>query len=405
MCFNICGDARGYYAWLPALFIYHDLNFNFFDSVEMKEPTCGPQVGIPVQDYRYSFNSRYCDKYYPGASFLMLPFFIIAHCSTIFFTPYPPNGYSLLYYKIMALGGIFYYLCGMLFFLNILRQLQLNTSQKSLTILFITFGSNILFYSIDEPVYSHIYSFALVSAFIYYSLCLRDHFSSKYLFYISFLLGWIFITRPVNISVILFLPLLFRKDLKLISRSFVLKPINFLFICPALIMPLILCLLYKISTGHFFIYSYRNEGFNFLNPHVQEYLFSYDNGVLPYTPLLLLPFLFLFAWYKQEHKNMVLGLSAAILVAMYINCSWWCWWYGYSFGARTLLDFLPLFGILVGLSLKQSNLKRYYYLVPSYLLCCGLTILLYHQKSHSSFMNKYPITDYRAAIDSGLGIK
>ncbi|HOI87852.1 MAG TPA: hypothetical protein PLV51_08335, partial [Lentimicrobium sp.] len=27
-------DAKGYYAYLPAVFIYHDLNFGFFDSIE-----------------------------------------------------------------------------------------------------------------------------------------------------------------------------------------------------------------------------------------------------------------------------------------------------------------------------------------------------------------------------------
>lgn len=28
----ISHDANGYYAYLPAVFIYHDLNFNFYDS-------------------------------------------------------------------------------------------------------------------------------------------------------------------------------------------------------------------------------------------------------------------------------------------------------------------------------------------------------------------------------------
>ena len=30
-------DAKGYYAYLPAVFIYQDLNFNFFDQIEKEK--------------------------------------------------------------------------------------------------------------------------------------------------------------------------------------------------------------------------------------------------------------------------------------------------------------------------------------------------------------------------------
>jgi len=29
----IMSDGKGYYAWLPAIFIYHDLHFHFFDQI------------------------------------------------------------------------------------------------------------------------------------------------------------------------------------------------------------------------------------------------------------------------------------------------------------------------------------------------------------------------------------
>jgi len=69
-----------------------------------------------------------------------------------------------------------------------------------------------------------------------------------------------------------------------------------------------------------------------------------------------------------------------------------------------MLDFLPLFGILTGISLKQAKIRKYYFMIPVYCLCCGLTMLLYNQKNHG-YMNDIPITDYRAAIINGLGIK
>jgi hypothetical protein len=404
-CFNICGDARGYYAWLPAIFIYHDLNFKFFDSVEMKEANCGAQVGIPIQDYRYTLDGRAIDKYYPGTSFMMLPFFATAHFATKFFTYYPADGYSPLYFKVMGLAGVFYYLIGMLFFLGILRQLALNTLQKILSVLLASFGTNIIYYAIDAPVYSHIYSFTLIAAFLYWALCLKNKFSLKYIAFLSFITGWIFVARSVNISVVLVLPFLFWGQMGAMWNEFRERAMNFVFLLPVLIMPVILFSLYKAATGHYFVYSYGDEGFDFLHPHLWQFLTSYDNGIVPYMPLLFMPLVFIAAWYKRENRHLILGLFVTLAVTIYIHSSWWAWAYGFSFGARTILDFVPLFGVLIGLSLKQANLKRYLYLLTVYVLCCGLTVILYHQKSHGGYMAKYPITDYKAAITNALGVK
>jgi hypothetical protein len=404
-CFNICGDARGYYAWLPAIFIYHDLSFSFFDSVEMKDQACGCQVAIPIQDYRYDFDGKTCDKYYPGTSFLMLPFFAIAHIATKYVTHYQANGYSQLYFSIMGLAGVFYYFLGMLIFLAILKKLALNPLQQALTILLVTFGSNIIFYIVDAPVYSHIYSFVSVAGFCYFALRIRERVSVINVLSITFIIGLILVSRPINISIVLMLPFIFHGRWTQLKDFFVKMPVHLLSLSPALIMPVILFACYKISTGHYFIYSYKNESFDFLHSHFLQFLFHYNNGLFSYTPLLLAPFLFLFTWYNNENRYIIIGLLVTLLVTLYIQSSWWCWWYGYAFGARTMLDFLPLFGIAIGLSLKQDNFKRYYYMLPIYLLCCVLTMILYHQKSHGGFMAKYPVTDYWAAIYNALGIK
>jgi len=398
-CFNICGDARGYYAWLPAIFIYHDLSFGFFDTVEMTEANCGAQVGIPIQDYRLTIDGKTINKYYPGVSVMMLPFFASAHFITKHFTSYPANGYSPLYFRVMGMAGVFYYCVGMLFFLALLGLLGLSTAQKTLTVLLVTFGTNLIYYTIDAPVYSHIYSFALVAAFLYYSLRLRDTLSLKYVTIVSLLIGWIFVARPVNVSVMLLLPFLLVGHTTDILSRLLKRP---LYIAPLFLFPVFLFVLYKAATGHYFIYSYGREGFDFLHPHTLQFLFSYDNGLFPYMPLLLMPALFLFAWYNEENKRLITGILIALAVTVYIHSSWWAWTYGFSFGARTMLDLVPLFGMLLGLSLKHAKPGRQFYLLPIYALCCILTMVLYHKKSHSGFMNNYPIKDYWEAISSAI---
>ena len=404
ICFNICGDARGYYAWLPAVFIYHDLNFRFFDDLEMKETSCGAQVGIPIQDYRYAIEGKTIDKYYPGVSVMMMPFFMAAHFITDSFTQYPANGYSPVYFQTMALCGVFYYFLGMWLMLKILRKLGLNNWQMILTVAVTSFGTNAMYYAIDAPLYSHIYSFTLIAAFLYCALCLRENISAKYIALLAFLTGFLFMARPVNLSILIVLPFLLSPCSQQLLSYFKLRPARLTLFLPALIMPCILFALYKISTGHWFIYSYGKEGFDFLHPHLLQFLFSYDNGLVPYMPLLVVPVLLLFGWHKKESKYLVAGLLATIAITIYIHSSWWAWSYGFSFGARSMLDFVPLFAIMIGLSLKQAKRKAYYYLVPAYLLCAVFTALLYDQKNHG-YLNKYPVTDYWQAIHHGLGIK
>ncbi|MGZ6519929.1 MAG: hypothetical protein ACXVED_20275, partial [Bacteroidia bacterium] len=67
----ILADAKGYYAYLPATFIYHDLNFSFFDSIEKKYS--GPKT---FYDYRVGEGSKTVDKYFAGTAIAMSPFFL-----------------------------------------------------------------------------------------------------------------------------------------------------------------------------------------------------------------------------------------------------------------------------------------------------------------------------------------
>jgi hypothetical protein len=405
VCATICGDARGYYAWLPALFIYNDLNFKFYDSVEFNSKFCGNNKDVPMLDYRKTFEGKTMDKYYPGASFMILPFFFLAHYYTIFFSHQVPDGYSFYYFKLVPLAAFFYYFLGMLFFSKLLGKLQLNNWQKSLVILLLTFGSNLIYYTIDAPVYSHIYSFALIAAFLYLAFSLKELPTVKNISLISFITGLIFITRPVNLSILFILPFIFAGNLKVFTLTILRQPKLLLSLVPVLFMPVLLFSLYKTATGHYFVYSYDQEGFDFLHPHFWQFLIHYDNGLFTYMPLLAMPFLFIFAWYRKENKAIVAGVAFTLLVTIYVQSSWWCWYYGYSFGARTMLDFLPLFGIPLAFSIKNANLKKHFYLLPVYAFCCVCTLILYQQKSANHMMSSYPIKDYWQAIGNPFGLR
>ncbi len=405
VCATICGDARGYYAWLPAVFIYNDLNFKFYDSVEYNSAFCGNSQDVPMLDYRKKFDGKTMNKYYPGASFMMLPFFLTAHFITLFFTHELPNGYSFWYFRLVPLAAFFYYFIGMLFFLKLMGKLQLNNNQKAIVILLLTFGSNIIYYLIDAPLYSHIYSFALIAAFLYLAFCIKELPTVKNICSISFITGLIFITRPVNLSIMLMLPFILGSNLKATVLSIVRQPKLIASLLPVLLMPALLFSIYKSALGHYFVYSYDQEGFDFLHPHFWQFLIHYDNGLFSYMPLLAMPFLFIFAWYRSADKPIIAGAAATLFITIYIQSSWWCWYFGYSFGARTMLDFLPLFGIPLAMSVRNTDFKKNVYLIPVYTLCCIFTLNLYQQKSANHMMSSYPIRDYWQSVGKPFGLK
>jgi len=61
----ITGDGRGYYAYLPAIFIYQDLEYSF---IKDGEPGVHP-------DFRRIFDGHVVNMTFVGAAILWLPFF------------------------------------------------------------------------------------------------------------------------------------------------------------------------------------------------------------------------------------------------------------------------------------------------------------------------------------------
>jgi hypothetical protein len=398
VCMSICSDGRGYYAWLPALLIYQDVNFNFFEQTEVKDPVCGGRVEGCLQDYRSCIDGTTSNKYYPGASLLMLPFFVVAHVATVLFTDLPATGYSRLYFVLTGISGICYYLLGMWLILLSLRRLGVPVRDQVLTILFVTFGSNIMYFSVDKPSYSHIYSCTEIAGLVFLLLLLRERYTNGRLAALALLTGLIFVTRPVNISVLLLVPFVFWGQKAQIMAVLKAKPMRLLSVLPVVLLPAMLLLINKQATGHYLVYSYGGERFYFGDPYFFELLFSTNNGLFPYTPLMLMPFLLGLLWLRQNaERRLLTGIGVTLLVTVYIHSSWWCWWYGFSFGARSLLDFLPLFAVVTGLSLRAAAGKRRVVLVAAYTVCCVITMLLYHQKNHG-YMNGVPIDDYWDAL-------
>lgn len=346
-------DAKGYYAYLPAVIIYQDINFTFFDSIEKKY--YNPNT---YYDYRTAHNNKTINKYFIGTALVTLPFFLTAHCITLI-QGQLADGYTALYPISINIAAIIYLLIALIYLRNLLRTYQVNDITIALLLLCITFGTNAFYYTVCEPGMSHIYSFAIITMFIYYVRKFMLTFSAKYMLFCSVLLGIIVLIRPINIIIIAAIPFTAASNTRLKEAAtavFRNKRLLLISIIITIALTSIQLIFYKMQCGSFFVYSYQQEDFNWLHPQVIPFLFSYKKGLFLYTPITLLAlvgFVYLYKVKRFEFWALLLFLTGAILVLS----SWWNWWYGGSFSSRAMLDYMAFFALLLAFTFKLISSK------------------------------------------------
>jgi hypothetical protein len=360
-------DAKGYYSYLPAIFVYNDLNFSFFNKIENKN------TDPLYYDYRSFQNGKFINKYYFGTALCMSPFFLISQLINYLFS-FENNGYNQINIIFLCISTCFYSIVGIFFLKKTLEQFSQNKFLILITLFSILFGTNLFYYIIGEPGFSHVYSFCFFSIFIYLILKYFKDFNIKYLYLSVLILSLIVLIRPINIIVIFFIPFLSGNfhNLKNGLKTFISKKkyiiITFIIIC---IFPFLQLIIYKIQTNQFIIYSYGEEGFNFSNPKFLDFLFSYKKGYFLYTPIGLFALIGLLS--NKLNKFQKFTFLFFITFIIYLLSSWWMWYYGGSYSSRVMIDFSPVFAIL--LLVLFDELKRKFLKNISYLILFSFIIL------------------------------
>ncbi|MGK0366352.1 MAG: hypothetical protein ACI85O_003425 [Saprospiraceae bacterium] len=347
-------DAKGYYAYLPAIFIYKDLSFEFWREPEKKYWGKLNPYNAYRQKVEDSEAGCCVNKYYAGTAVLQLPFFLTGHAITKA-KKGDADGYSYYYQVLINIGTICYLFIGLLFFNRFLKSNQINRWKRLITLYVTAFGTNIAVYSLDDPSMSHIYSFAAVSLFMVLSDKFFRQNSMKTLLLAATIFGLIVLIRPINGLVIFSLPFLAGTSEKLIKGFDFIKnkPISLLF--SALLFFAVVgiqLILYKIQTGHFIVYSYQDEGFDFLDPNILNILFSYKKGLFVYTPLAGIAMIGLF--FMKRYRGLALG--SFLLFLTYVLSCWHPWWYGGSFSSRVYVEYFPF--IFFAFAVLLSKMKK-----------------------------------------------
>lgn len=330
-------DIIYYYSYLPAYFIKHDLKLDFL----AKEP---------AHQNRYWHNTApnggKVFKMSMGIAYLYAPFFLLGHIAAIA-TGSVQDGFSLPYQIFLAFSSVFYVFIGFLLVRKVLMR-YFDEITVSFVILLLGLGTNLMYYVINEGPMSHAYNFFLFSAALYLTIRWHEHASLLRSILLGFSLGLIVLARPSNAPVIL-IPLLYNiynKQSLLIKIKYITNYwymlIPLVFAAAIVFVPQLYY--WKLVTGQWFFYSYVGEKFFFNNPHILETFLSWRKGLFIYTPVMLFSYLGLLLLHKYA-KHYLLMILAFMAVHIFIVSSWWCWWYGGSFGLRAYIDSYPIMAL------------------------------------------------------------
>lgn len=395
---SINSDGKGYYAYLPALFIYHDLSYKFVESYEAKYY---PIDRSAFKEFRMQSNGKTINKCFPGLAFLWLPFFLIAHLLSFLFG-FPNDGYSLIYQYAISIAALFYLWLGCRFLMKLLIRSGASIKSAAFITFLIALGTNIIYFSIVENSMSHVYSFALVIMFLYNVYKYFHENRGIYFILLAILFGLIVLVRPTNGLIILLLPLMAWLPPKIHNPfySIIQTPLTIIrHIVPGILIFLVLLslplLLWHHTTSHWLVYQYGSERFHFLHPHFLGILFSYNRGWFIYTPIAFISVFGLGHLWK-ENKTVFLWTLVFFVLFIYVSSSWWMWYYASKCGQRVFIDIYAFVAILL-LFLVQSIQKvrvLRYGLTTILILFTGLNIFQCYQ--HSCFI--FPATDITSEI-------
>lgn len=361
-------DASGYYMYLPAAFIYKDLKHCSFQDNILS--TYGPTPDFQ-QAFKHS-SGNYVMKYSIGQAIQFIPAFLMSHAYASFSSSYPADGFSRPYQLGISIHAFIIAVIGLFVLFKLLRC-YFDDIIVGLTLIAITFGSNYLDYSAINGAMTHNGLFTIYTLLLFASHKYHRWPSLKRAAIIGFLVGLATLTRPTEIISIL-IPILWGVKWNTIKEriTFFMNHRSHILTVAGIVLILgsIQLIYWKYSSGEWIVYSYEDQGFNWLRPHIWEGMFSYKSGWLTYSPIFILIIPGFYAL-RQMQPQLLLMTVVFILLFIYIAFAWDIWWYGGSLGQRAMVQAYPViaFPLAAGISFLVRR-KWTTTLLSLFLLAC-----------------------------------
>ena len=360
-------DVKSYYAYLPATFIHNDLSLGFVAENPKEYGQWFWPVTTPI--------GKKCIVTSMGQSFMYTPFFIIAH-GIAKVSSHEANGFTEPYAFAIHFSTLFYLILG-LFFLRKLLLKYFNQFVTTVTIISVLLGTNLFYYAAYAAPMAHGNGFALISIFLYLVDLWYEKQTIKRTIWLGLLYGLIVLIRPTNILILIILVFWKTSNLKEIKERIVFlfsKYKMILLMMSAFILVWMPQLIYwKYVSGKFLYFSYEEISGTFYwgNPQLRNILVSFRKGWWIYTPLMFVASVSAVFFFRRK-KFMMLSVLIFLLTNIYVQASWWCWWFGGSFGLRAFIDSYGIMALPIAVLLSTSmGHKKWRYAV---VLLLGLLV-------------------------------
>lgn len=334
---TVYGDGIYYFSWLRSIVVDHDVQFTdeytYFHASQPKT-----WLGVPG------------NKYTIGPAILWSPFYLWTYAIV------HKTGFELPYQLAAGLSSVLYAIAA-LAFLYILLDDRFGKIVSIASIICIAFASNLFFYGSLDAVNSHAVSFFAATIFLTFLLAKKKNW-----LFISISLGLIGLIRSQDLILgMLILPFIKWKTLPQFLLGVV---IGFI---PQLIA-------WQLVNGNFWHSPYisSTEGFNFLHPQILSVLFSPQNGLFLWTPIVLLGFIGL--WMRKRSFPLKL-MGIVVCLQIFLVASWSIWWEGASYSGRMFVSILPLIGFGLANFFSIFNNPKLRFITLMYAITIPLSII------------------------------
>jgi hypothetical protein len=347
----ILGDGKNYYIWARSIVLDGDIDFRN-DYQIMSASDSSP---LPWEAAVRTPAGHVLNKYPVGMAILEVPGLLLGHVIARYVVRSLPDGVSPPYQMAVVWSLLVLYFGSFVLLYRLMSCVGVARIWGFAFCLTALVGTNLIYYVAKEPTMAHASGAAVLNILLF--LVVRwggGHARIRPApgILLGALVGLLFLIRNTNV---LLLPVLAavawtRRRGSLREAT----PILVGAACIAALQPVSLWFLWgrpRLST-------YINESFTSGVSGVIKALVSARHGLLVYHPWYAA--LLLLAAYgalrlPQARRVCIAAIVSFLLVAV-ANGTWWCWWFGHSFGNRAFIEILPALSLVGALSASRLNL-------------------------------------------------
>lgn len=401
----IWGDSLYYYAYTRSIVMDRNIDFS--------NEAFHPKLGFPNKPEFSSRTGLITNKFSPGASLLWIPGFILGQSLSVvgnLFINFVKNSGSMvgiiaptnfetleaffttdgfgflpqLFVSVSALSAS----VGGLWFVYKTLCIWFQKQIAVLTSLVLLLSTPLFYYTALDPVNSHSGSFLLSAILLYrFSKFLQiKHARWQDIILMGIISGLLMLVR--NQDFVILIPIL--STIIFAKKENFLDKLNWFVLFGGTVF--IIFSVQLVFTVQLFgilgsPYLIRGENLSWLNPDFIRVLFSKENGLFFFSPVLLFAVIFLVRMFKKNNLIAVVAL-VTFLLQLYVVASWGREIIGGPYGSRMFVSILPHLSIglayfIIFLQQKLSPKKFIsIFALTLFILFCNMMIqtgiMLYH---------------------------